>query len=236
MRAAVLRAAAVVAHHEHVVVGHEQRLEVLPAVVEGDDLGIEVRLDQRPPIDLDLAVRHLDGLARQRDHALDQVALGCTGDLVEHDDVTAVRVVQPVRQLVDEHPITGFERRVHRRSLDHEMGEHERAHDERHEQGDRRRRRPSRGTPWRPATGGPSRVRRSAGRSAAGRPRRAAQGVVHVGTHGLRHGIRTTTRICGSQRLSISRSTRSSRLLNGSLHSTVRCAWSLSLRCTQSTV
>ena len=35
---------------------------------------------------------------------------------------------------------------------------------------------------------------------------------------------------------SISFSTRSSRLLNGSLHSTVRCAWSLSLRCTQSTV
>ena len=32
------------------------------------------------------------------------------------------------------------------------------------------------------------------------------------------------------------RSTRSSRDLNGSLHSTVRCAWSLSFRCTQSTV
>lgn len=31
-------------------------------------------------------------------------------------------------------------------------------------------------------------------------------------------------------------STRSSTALNGSLHNTVRCAWSLSLRCTQSTV
>ncbi len=36
--------------------------------------------------------------------------------------------------------------------------------------------------------------------------------------------------------LAISRLTRSSTDRNGSLHSTVRCAWSLSLRCTQSTV
>ena len=34
----------------------------------------------------------------------------------------------------------------------------------------------------------------------------------------------------------MSRSTRSSTERNGSLHRTVRCAWSLSLRCTQSTV
>ena len=38
------------------------------------------------------------------------------------------------------------------------------------------------------------------------------------------------------QQLAMSRSTRSSRDLNGSLQSTVRCAWSLSFRCTQSTV
>ena len=31
-------------------------------------------------------------------------------------------------------------------------------------------------------------------------------------------------------------STRSSRDLNGSLHNTVRCAWSFSFKCTQSTV
>ena len=36
--------------------------------------------------------------------------------------------------------------------------------------------------------------------------------------------------------LSISRSTRASTAANGSLHSTVRCAWSFSFRCTQSTV
>ncbi len=36
--------------------------------------------------------------------------------------------------------------------------------------------------------------------------------------------------------LAMSRLTRSSTARNGSLHSTVRCAWSLSLRCTQSTV
>ena len=39
-----------------------------------------------------------------------------------------------------------------------------------------------------------------------------------------------------AQRLAMRRSTRSSRDLNGSLHNTVRCAWSLSFRWTQSTV
>ncbi len=39
-----------------------------------------------------------------------------------------------------------------------------------------------------------------------------------------------------AQRDAMSRSTRSSFDLNGSLHNTVRCAWSLSFRCTQSTV
>ena len=37
-------------------------------------------------------------------------------------------------------------------------------------------------------------------------------------------------------KLAMRRSTRSSRDLNGSLQSTVRWAWSLSFRCTQSTV
>ena len=40
----------------------------------------------------------------------------------------------------------------------------------------------------------------------------------------------------GGYRLAISFSTRSSRDLKGSLHRTVRCAWSFSLRWTQSTV
>ena len=40
----------------------------------------------------------------------------------------------------------------------------------------------------------------------------------------------------GRYRLAMSRSTRSSWALNGSLQSTVRWAWSLSFRCTQSTV
>ncbi len=54
-----------------------------------------------------------------------------------------------------------------------------------------------------------------------------------------RKALRTRT-IQGAQGQShndaMSRSTRSSRDLNGSLHNTVRCAWSLSFRCTQSTV
>ena len=42
--------------------------------------------------------------------------------------------------------------------------------------------------------------------------------------------------LAGAHRLAISRSTRSSWDLNGSLQRTVRWAWSLSFRCTQSTV
>ena len=47
-------------------------------------------------------------------------------------------------------------------------------------------------------------------------------------------GARLVRRACHMP--SISRCTRSSCARNGSLQSTVRCAWSLSLRCTQSTV
>ena len=46
--------------------------------------------------------------------------------------------------------------------------------------------------------------------------------------------VRPGRRRCQSEAMSCS--TRSSRLVNGSLQSTVRCAWSLSFRCTQSTV
>ena len=59
-------------------------------------------------------------------------------ELVEHDDVAAVRVVQPVRELVDEDPVAVVQGRRHRRAVDDEVGQHERAHEERHEQGDRR--------------------------------------------------------------------------------------------------
>jgi hypothetical protein len=63
------------------------------------------------------------GLAGQADHPLDQIAFGRSGDLVQDDDVTPVGVVETVRELVDEHPVVGVERRVHRLALDDEVGD-----------------------------------------------------------------------------------------------------------------
>jgi hypothetical protein len=55
---------------------------------------------------------------------------------VQHHDVTAIGIVQTVRELVDEDTVVRVERGVHRLALDHEMGENEGAYDERHQQGD----------------------------------------------------------------------------------------------------
>ena len=153
-------------------------------------------------------------------------------ELVEHDDVAAVGVVQPVRELVDEHPVAVVQRRRHRRAVDDEVGEHERAHQERHEQGDADDDDPvEEGAP--PA----GRLIDGAGVSSSSpssaiAPRRDHRPSASVAP---RSSVIVAARSIGHSD-SISFSTRSSRLLNGSLHSTVRCAWSLSLRCTQSTV
>ena len=60
-----------------------------------------------------------DGLARKRDHALDQVVDPGTLPVAvrfgfEDHDVAAVDVVEVVAQLVDEHAVADFERGDHR--------------------------------------------------------------------------------------------------------------------------
>ena len=110
------------------------RAVLAAAVARGDDLRIEVRLDQLDAVDEHDAVAHLDRLALQGDDPLDEIALRGAVDLVEHDDVTAVGIVQPVGQLVDEHPVAVVQRVVHRVPVDDEVGEHEGAHEEGDEQ------------------------------------------------------------------------------------------------------
>ena len=132
----VLRPAAVVTHHEDVVVGHLLRPELSATATAVDHLGIEVRLDQLGAVDEHDAVADLDRFALQGDDPLDQVArsVGRALELVEHDDVATIGIVQSVRQLVDEDPVAVVQRGVHRVAVDDEVREHERAHEEGDEQ------------------------------------------------------------------------------------------------------
>ena len=171
----------------------------------------------------------------QRDHALDEVALAGAGELVQHDHVAAVRVVQAVRELVDEHPVAGVQRRQHRLALDDEVGEQERPHHDRHEQGDADDHdpvdeRPCRGRQcrrddprWNPGRAGLRRADETRRDRCRGGRRCSSRRANRSGQ------IRRSDASAGPRRAprqsdSISFSTRSSRLLNGSLHSTVRCA------------
>ena len=156
------------------------------------------------------------------------------GDLVQHHDVATVRVVQPVRQLVDEHPVVVVQRGDHRRPVDDEVGEHERADEEGDEQGDADDDDPVEERPAAPGGGVLVGLLLGLLLELLLVPRlddldTVRVAVVVVGRDRLGHAVLGHSD-------SISFSTRSSRLRNGSLQSTVRCAWSLSLRCTQSTV
>ena len=116
------------------VVGHDGRAVVAAAVAGRDDLRVEVRLEQLDVVDQHDAVAHLDRLALEGDDPLDQVTLRRPIDLVEDDDVPTIRIVEPVGELVDEHPVAVVKGEVHRVAIDHEVGEHECAHEEGDEQ------------------------------------------------------------------------------------------------------
>ena len=170
-----------------------------------------------------MTVADLDLLALEGDHALDQVALGLATDLVQHDDVAAIRVVQTVRELVDEHPVAGVQRGEHRVAVDDEVGEQERPHQDRHESA----------TPTTTTQSTNARVVRGMPGAteplAAGLPRlfgcpAAGVDVVVVDGFVTPQSRYRNARRSWDQSDSISFSTRSSRLLNGSLQSTVRCA------------
>ena len=98
----------------------------------------EVGLLQRMTVDEHAALAIAGhGLTREADHALDEVldvtALR-TRWRVEHDDVTAVHIVDLVAQLVDEDTIADVQRRFHRRRRDVERLEQERLDQERDEE------------------------------------------------------------------------------------------------------
>src|ERR1700722_6059787 len=92
--ATVERVTPVVAHHEHVAGRHDDGSEVCgPVAVRCD-----IRLRQRPVIDIDDAVRRIDHLTGQTDHPFDEVGIGGwrRGWAAEYNDVTAMHCMQPI--------------------------------------------------------------------------------------------------------------------------------------------
>src|SRR5450631_1078576 len=78
---------------------------------------VEIRLDQGHAVDPDLAVVDRNGIAGHADHPPDERRR--TPSLVagrgrEDDHVTALVVIEPGRELVHEHVVTGLERVLHR--------------------------------------------------------------------------------------------------------------------------
>ena len=76
---------------------HANRPERLAVAELGGDVGLE----QSPAIDEDLAVDHLDRLARQADDPLD-IRFGGVQRVPENHHVAAMDVLNPVDELVDE--------------------------------------------------------------------------------------------------------------------------------------
>ena len=120
----VARVAAVVTHHEDLVVRDLRGRQVV-----GHCSRRQIGLVERTPVDVHLAVLRRDRLAGEADDPLDQV-LDRVGRLVlrpfEHDDVASVDVVNLVRELVDQHAVTDAQRRFHRSRRDVEGLQQER--------------------------------------------------------------------------------------------------------------
>src|SRR5688572_7501548 len=90
LRAAAVQAViAIVAHHE-VLAWRDGDLGF--RIVPGR---LDVRLFEKPIVDVDLSVHDFDRFARQPNHAFDQVSRRVTG-VLQHDDVAALRPMEDI--------------------------------------------------------------------------------------------------------------------------------------------
>src|SRR2546423_15559773 len=112
--AGVAGRAAVVSHHQVVVL--RDALVRVPRrdfgqghALVATTVRLDVRLDQLPAVDVDVAVALLPDLARQTDETLDErplrsALLLCELRCVEDDDLTALRIAEVVDETVCQHP------------------------------------------------------------------------------------------------------------------------------------
>ena len=104
----------VVAHHEVFVRWNQLVLpRRRPVVVIGPSLG-KVGLAQHLAVDIDHAVRDMDPLSRERDDPLDKVAARLIRRLEDHD-VSALRLMQLVRDLRRDQQVVIVQRPIHTR-------------------------------------------------------------------------------------------------------------------------
>lgn len=213
----------IVAENEHLLVGNEHRGHVGLATA-GDQVGLryialgKVGLFENLPVDVDDAGLDRNRLAREGDDPFDEVvvldAATIRRDTVEDNHVTTTDVTDLVGQLVDEHTVRLKQSGLHGGTGNVELlqdeGTDSESDEKRHDKHDN------------PVANRTERL--GAPASSRGHGTFAGQFIAHPSEVIRRHID------------SMIFSTLSSRLLKGSLHKTVRCAWSFNFRCTQSTV
>src|SRR5207245_4668920 len=90
--AAVPAVVAIVAHAEEVALGNLPRRVVVLLEVAPLRVAVNlIRLGERPPIDVDLAVAHFDGLSRKADDPLDVILFRLLG-ILEDDDIATLNL------------------------------------------------------------------------------------------------------------------------------------------------
>ena len=118
-----MRTCSIIAHDEDRALRDENRSEVSPTVTRRDDRWVKVGLKKKLPANPNLATSHFNLFTTDCDHPLDEIAFGRSSNFMEHNHIAAIWVVKAVRDLIDKYSITGFERRVHRRSFNDEVSE-----------------------------------------------------------------------------------------------------------------
>lgn len=110
--AGVLRAVAMVAHHEKMALFNGRFSHVGSVFV----LTLQIGLFDRLLVDVHDSVADLDEIARTADHPLD-VGDGRIARIEENDDIAALDVAETVDELVDEEPFILVDEGLHRGSL-----------------------------------------------------------------------------------------------------------------------
>jgi len=122
-----LRTGSIIAHDEYCSLRDKNRAEISPTVTRCYDRWVKVRLNEKLATNPYLTTPHFNFFATDRNNPLDEIALGRATYLMKDDDIAAIWVMEAVRDLVHKHSVTGFERRVHRRSFNDTVSEQKRS-------------------------------------------------------------------------------------------------------------
>ena len=123
----VARIVAIIAQNEELIGRHQGGRGIVGARRR------PVRFVNRFAVNDHLAAPHLNRLAGQTNHALDEIPRGITR-VVEHDDIAPLWLAQPVGEIVDDQELTVLEVRLHADPVNAVIL-HDRPHQEEDDQG-----------------------------------------------------------------------------------------------------